>query len=148
VGKTFSGNGKLKSSLLSDLPQSPSFGRHFTNQFLSSLHQVFSFGWFWASLLIFTWVVNVYRDPVRIRRLLLTIACVGLAVAMLAVYQNVTGNELVYGIVPAMHPNSGPFMNHSHFSQFMNLSIGCGAGTPLGTLDRCFPATIDQSPAR
>ncbi len=62
--------------------------------------------------------------PARIRRLLAVVATVGLVVAAIAAYQNLTGATTIYGLVPAAHRNAGPFMNYSHFSQFMNLSVG------------------------
>ena len=83
---------------------------------------------------VFVVVLDVYRTPARIRRLLATVALVGLAVAVLAAYQNLTHADTVYGVVPAEHRNSGPFMNYSHFSQSVNLAVGAAAGLLLATV--------------
>ena len=87
-----------------------------------------------AVVAIFVIVLDVYRDAVRIRRLLSVVAAVGLAVAGLAAYQNLTGATTIYGLVPAAHRHSGPFENYSHFSQFMNLSIGAALALLLDRL--------------
>ncbi|HPC97167.1 MAG TPA: O-antigen ligase family protein [Sedimentisphaerales bacterium] len=74
---------------------------------------------------VFFVVVNVYRDPMRIKRLLLSIAIVAGIVGLLALAQDLVGNGRIYWIVPAYdRARSGTFINHSHFGQFMNLSIG------------------------
>jgi hypothetical protein len=73
---------------------------------------------------VFVVVLNVYRQPAQIKRLLMAISIIGALIAVLAAYQNATGTRMIYGIVPMVHPNSGPFLNHSHFGQFMNLCIG------------------------
>jgi tetratricopeptide (TPR) repeat protein len=78
-------------------------------------------------------VMVVFSDPARMRRLLTVIALIGLAGAALAIAQDVTGTHRIYWRaslknVPAL---GGPFVNHSHFSQFMNLSIGASLGLVL-----------------
>jgi tetratricopeptide (TPR) repeat protein len=80
---------------------------------------------------IFIAVIQLYQRPARIERLLLIVAVVGFAVSLVAVFQNLTGATTIYGIIPAVHRNSGPFMNYSHFGQFMNLSIGASLGLAL-----------------
>jgi tetratricopeptide (TPR) repeat protein len=74
---------------------------------------------------IFVVVVNMYREPASIKRLLYAIAALGGAMAVLALAQDVVGNGKIYWFVPAYdRASSGPFINHSHYGQFMNLSIG------------------------
>jgi tetratricopeptide (TPR) repeat protein len=73
---------------------------------------------------VFVVVLNVYRRSAQIKRFLLALTAIGLAVALFALYQNAFGSRMIYGVVPAVHRNSGPFLNHNAFSQFMNLSIG------------------------
>src|SRR5450432_298335 len=86
----------LKNNLLSDLSQNPS--GHLPITFYPAATKA-QLRLVLGIAAIFIIVINVYRDQARIRRLLLTIASVGLAVAMLAIYQNISGTNLVYGIV-------------------------------------------------
>lgn len=74
---------------------------------------------------VFFVVVNLYRDPSSIKRLLAAVAVIGGAVGLLALAQHVAGNGKIYWLVPSYDAaRSGTFINHSHFGQFMNLSIG------------------------
>lgn len=85
---------------------------------------------------VFIVVLNVYQRRAQVIRLLTTIAVVGGGVILLAAYQNISGSRLIYGIVPAIQANSGPFMNYGHFSQFTNLSLGAALGLLLFELER------------
>jgi O-antigen ligase/tetratricopeptide (TPR) repeat protein len=136
---------KLKSSLLADLPNSAAALSHQTITFYSwaTIHQLILLV---AVAAVFVLVIDVYRDSRRIARLLATIALVGLAVALLAIYQNLTDATTVYGVVMARHKHCGPFMIYSHFDQFMNLSIGAAFGlllVRLSTLSACHRTTAD-----
>jgi O-antigen ligase/tetratricopeptide (TPR) repeat protein len=93
---------------------------------------------------VFAVVINVYRRSDRIARLLGTIAAVGAGVALVALAQNIGGNGKIYWFVPTPGGNahSGPFVNHSHFAQFMNLSIGAGLGLALVKLHRQFRGQV------
>ncbi len=75
---------------------------------------------------VFFVVVQGYRRPGQIKRLLAAVSIVGGAVVLLSLAQNLLGNGKIYGFVPTGQgtANSGPFVNHSHFAQFVNLSIG------------------------
>jgi O-antigen ligase len=80
-------------------------------------------------LAVFVVVLNVFRRPDQIKRLLMVIAITGGLVGLIALAQDLFGNGLRYWFVP--HPYagrtstlSGPFINHNHYGQFMNLSIG------------------------
>ena len=114
---------QTRTELLSDLPGAPSLLERMTLSFYplatrEDLRMVL------AVATVFVVVVNVYRRSGQIKRLLLAIAAIGTSVALLAAWQNLTHDRSVYGMMLGGHPNSGPFMNHSHFGQFMNLSIG------------------------
>ena len=78
---------------------------------------------------VFVVVLNVFRRPDQIKRLLMAIALIGGIIALFALIQDLFGNGKVYWVVPTPHKAySGPFTNHSHYGQFMNLSIGAAFG--------------------
>src|SRR5439155_18025929 len=83
--------------------------------------------------IVFAAVVIVFRDDDRrTRRLLGTIALIGAACALLALAQDLSGTEKIYWSQDIGFPaQAGPFVNHSHFGQFMNLSIGAAVGLLL-----------------
>lgn len=88
---------------------------------------------------VFVVVVNMYRTPARIKRLLAAIAVIGGAIGVLALAQHVAGNDKIYWSVPAYDgARSGTFINHSHFGQFMNLSIGAALALLLVLLYEAF----------
>ena len=93
-----------------------------------------------AIVAVFTVVLNVYRRPDQIMRLLVAIAAIGAGVAVLALAQNLFGNNKIYWFVESPHgsAHSGPFVNHSHYAQFMNLSIGAALGAFLVLVHRRF----------
>ncbi len=139
-----------KTELLADLPDSEQLLSSMTLSFYPNatrhdLRLVLAV----AAVLIV--VVNVYRQPERIKRLLTAIAAVGGAIALLALAQNVVGNGKIYWFVPTYDKAaSGTFVNHSHYGQFMNLSMGAALGLLLVTLheafdqDRVTPASIAE----
>ena len=75
---------------------------------------------------VFVVIVNTYRTMPQIKRLLMTISIVGGLVALTALAQDIFGNGKIYWIISikAGAAYSGPFVNHNHYGQFMNLSIG------------------------
>ncbi len=76
---------------------------------------------------VFIAVLNVYRCPDQIIRLLAVVVAVGAFCALLTIAQNTFGNNKIYWFVPtpaSSNAHSGPFVNHSHYAQFMNLSVG------------------------
>ncbi len=89
---------------------------------------------------IFVVVLNVLRRSDQIERLLTAIAIIGGTIAVFALVQGLFENGRIYWFVPTAHRIgfSGPFINHSHFSQFMNLSIGAALGLLLVRLHRVF----------
>lgn len=114
---------KIKTELLSNLPDAPRLLRSLTLSFypLATRHDLWML---LAVVTVFVVVLNVYRRSSQIKRLLLGISIIGFAVVAMALYQSAFGSHTIYGIVPAVHLNSGPFLNHNAFSQFVNLSIG------------------------
>jgi tetratricopeptide (TPR) repeat protein len=113
---------RLKAELLADLPDAPSLLKSVTTTFYP-LATRRDLRLIVALTTVFFVVIDTYRRTAQIKRLLLAIAAIGAAVGLLALYQNVSGSMMLYGGVVA-GDYSGPFMNHSHFGQFMNLSIG------------------------
>ena len=128
----------LKRSLLGDLPDAENVLSAMTLTFYSyatrhDLRLVL------AVAAVFVVVVNVYREPVRIRRLLSAIAAIGGGVALLALAQDVAGNGKIYWLIPTYgQAFSGTFINHSHYGQFMNLSIGAALGLLFIELHQTF----------
>jgi tetratricopeptide (TPR) repeat protein len=92
---------------------------------------------------VFIVVVNVFRRPEQIKRLLAAIAIIGGCIAALALVQDVLGNGKIYWLVdPGVGKAcSGPFVNHSHYGQFMNLSIGAALGLLLVRVHQAFTGT-------
>lgn len=96
-------------------------------------------------------VINVYRRPARMKRLLTAIVVIGGGIALLALAQTIAGNGRIYWVVPTYdNAHSGTFINHSHYGQFMNLSMGATLGLLLVTLhhafdrDRVTPARVAE----
>jgi len=119
----------LKTELLGDLPNADqvlepmtlSFHPHATAHDLRLVLAVAG---------VFVVVLNVFRRPDQIERLLLAITIIGGSVAVITLAQNIFGNGMIYWFVPTRYggAHSGPFVNHSNFGQFMNLSIGAALG--------------------
>lgn len=93
-----------------------------------------------AGAVVFVVVLNVYRRSGQVKRLLGAIAIIGGAAALLALAQDLFGNGRIYWSVriPGEVANSGPFVCHSHYGQFMNLSIGAALGLLLVKLHESF----------
>jgi len=79
-----------------------------------------------AAAAVFVVAVSVFRRSDQIARLLFAVAVIGAGVAIVALAQDVVGNGRIYWCVvsPQSTTLSGPFVNHSHYAQFMNLSMG------------------------
>jgi tetratricopeptide (TPR) repeat protein len=129
----------VKRDLLGDLPNadkvissmSLSFYPHATKHDLRLLLAVVA---------VYIVVFNVYNQSEKIKRLLAAIAIIGGALAILALAQDIFGNGKIYWFVPTIHNKaySGPFINHSHFGQFMNLSMGAALGLIMVKLNGFF----------
>jgi len=115
----------LKTELLSDLPNSEASLRSMTLSFYpdATKHDL---RLVLAVAAVFIVVLNVFRRPEQIKRLLMAIALIGGIIALIALAQNVFGNGKIYWCVstPNSKGYSGPFINHSNYGQFINLSIG------------------------
>jgi tetratricopeptide (TPR) repeat protein len=129
----------MKKELLGDLPNSDTLFKFMTLTFYPKatrhdLRLMLAVG------AVFFVVVNAYRRPNQIKRLLAAIAIIGGSIAVLALAQNVLGNGKIYWIVATGHTRaySGTFINHSHYSQFMNLSIGASLALIMVKLHESF----------
>ena len=129
----------MKSRLLGDLPSAAEELRAMSLSFypLATRHDL---RLFLGAVVVFVAVVNVYRRSDQIKRLLAAIAVIGGAVAVLALAQDLFGNGKIYWFVPTFGgaDHSGTFICHSHFGQFMNLSIGASLGLLLVRLHESF----------
>lgn len=79
---------------------------------------------------VFFAVVSTYRTIPQIYRLLVIVFAIGCVEALIALLQVVTFADHIYWIVDigragATH-TAGSFINYSHLSQFLNLSMGAG----------------------
>ena len=119
-----------KASLLADVPEA-SAGR--TTVSFYPYATPTTCGWRSSRRCVLVVVVNVCRHREQVKRLLLTIALIGSGFVVLALAQDISGADSIYWMVeiPSSEANSGSFVNHSHYSQFMNLSIGAALGLLL-----------------
>ncbi|TKJ34785.1 MAG: hypothetical protein CEE38_16630 [Planctomycetes bacterium B3_Pla] len=128
-----------KKELLGDLPNSGALLESITLSFYPNATR-HDLRLVLAVAAVFFVVVNVYRRPDQIKRLLAAIAIIGGSIAVLALAQNVLGNGRIYWIVPTGHNKaySGTFINHNHYGQFMNLSIGAALALIMVRLHESF----------
>lgn len=133
------GTAAVKRELLGDLPDADSVLSSMTLSFYphATTHNLRIV---LAVAAVFFVVVNVYRRSEQIKRLLGAIAIIGGSIAVLALAQNLFGNGQIYWFVPTRLDQafSGPFVNHSHYGQFMNLSIGAALGLVLVKVHEAF----------
>jgi O-antigen ligase len=132
VGKVSPHTVGLRTELLAELPQAEELLKSMTislypNGTKHDLRLVLSVA------AVFFVVLNVFRRPGQIKRLLMVIALTGGLVALIALAQDIFGNGLRYWFVPYPYYGysktfSGPFLNHNHYGQFINLSIGAAIG--------------------
>jgi len=128
----------VKTELLGDLPNAGDLPGRMTLSFYPQA-TVHGLRLIIAVTMVFVIVVNVYRRPQQITRLLAGIALIGGAVALLALAQVLFGNGKIYWFVPAYDKAySGTFINHSHYGQFMNLAMGAALGLLLVKLHEAF----------
>ena len=139
----------IKSELLADVPEAARVLDHVTLSFYPpgtrhDLRVVL------IASALFVIVANVFRTPRQIKRLLIAITLAGGVIALIALVQDIANSHAIYGIFPApsaARATGGPFINRSHFAQFMNLSIGAAVGLLLLRLQELFP-DADVSLAR
>jgi len=129
----------IKTDLLSDLPDAAEALSSMTLSFYprATRHDL---RLVLAVAAVFVVVSSFYRDRARIKRLLAAIVIIGGSVAVIALMQDLTGNSKIYWSVPTYGKiaNSGPFINHSHYGQFMNLSIGAALALLLVLVHEAF----------
>ena len=130
----------LKDKFLSDLPGASERLKWMTLSFYpeAAIHDL---RLLIAVICVFVVVLNCIRRVSQIRRLLGSIAIIGGAFAVLALAQDAMGtNDILFFVpMPTNAPaRSGPFVNHSHFGQFMNLSIGAAAALLLVLINQHF----------
>jgi O-antigen ligase/tetratricopeptide (TPR) repeat protein len=91
-----------------------------------------------AASAVYVVCINVIRRLEQIRRMLAAVAVIGTIVALLALLQDTTDADAIYWViaVPSGQATGGPFLNHSHFAQYMNLSLGCAIALLLLHLDQ------------
>jgi len=89
---------------------------------------------------VFVVVLNVFRHPDQVKRLLTAVAVIGCIIAVVTLAQNLFGNGKIYWFISNRHSRgySGPFINHSNYGQFMNLSIGAALGLLIVKLHEGF----------
>ncbi len=118
----------LKTELLGDLPNAESLLSSMSLSFYKNATR-HDLRLLLALAATFVVVVNVFRQPQQIKRLLKNISIIAAIVALIALIQDVFGNGMIYWCVYATGDcRSGPFVNRNHFGQFMNLSIGAAVG--------------------
>ena len=89
---------------------------------------------------VFLVIINVYRKPEQILRLLKVIMIIGFGVGLLTLVQHIMATDKMYWIFPTPRDRvfSGPFLDRHYFSQFMNLSIGAALGLMLVRVHEVF----------
>ena len=125
-----SGNtAQLKKELLGDLPDAHQILKSMTLSFYPyatkhDLRLILALGG------VFFVVLNEYYQPEKIVRLLKAIVIISALIAVITLGQNLFGNGKIYWLINNHNSRSysGPFVNHSHYGQFMNLSIGAALG--------------------
>ena len=132
---------EIKTKLLSDLPGASERLRWMTLTFYreATLHEL---RLLIAIVCIYVVVINCIRRVSQIRRLLGAIAIIAAIFAILALVQDAIGLNKIYGLFPmpteAALARGGPFVNHSHFGQFMNLSVGAAIALGLVMINQHF----------
>ncbi len=129
----------LRTELLADLP----LGKNHLNWMPLSLYSAATrheLRLVLAVAGVFVVVLNVFREAAQIKRFLWAVALIGGAVAAITLGQNLFGNGKIYWFIstPNSQGYSGPFINHSNYGQFMNLSIAASLGLLIVRLHEAF----------
>ncbi len=129
----------IKQELLGDLPNSNELLKSMTFSFYSNATK-HSLRLVLAVAAVFFVVRNTCRSAEQIKRLLAAVAVIGSFIAVLALAQGVFGNGKIYWLVSTGYNRSfsGTFINHSHYSQYMSLSIGAAVGLVMVKLHEAF----------
>jgi tetratricopeptide (TPR) repeat protein len=100
-----------------------------------------------VATVLFVAVVNTFHRTAQIKRLLGAVAAIGGIYGLIALLQDVTGADQIFWSIPTYGgARSGPFVNHNHYGQFINLAIGAAAGLLLVRLHEELPRRL--SPAQ
>jgi tetratricopeptide (TPR) repeat protein len=97
---------------------------------------------------VFFVTLNTFKTVSSIKRLLAYIATIGGVVALLSLAQFITQTDKIYWLFPLVNDlaDAGPFINHSNFAQFMNLSIGAAVARLLiGTCEFLGSRTVESA---
>lgn len=92
-----------------------------------------------AVIAVFVSVLNIFRSPEQIKRLLILVAAIGTGVGLLALAQNLTAATNIYwvgAIGKGDRANAGPFVHYSHYGQYANFTIGACLGLLVVTLHK------------
>jgi tetratricopeptide (TPR) repeat protein len=129
----------VKKELLGDLPNANSLLGSMTLSFYPNATK-HDLRLVLAVAAVFAVVLNVFRRPEQIKRLLMAMAVIGGGIALIALAQVISGTDKIYWYIPTGHnlADAGTFINHSHYGQFMNLSIGAALGLIMVKLHEAF----------
>ena len=129
----------VKTELLGDLPNADTVLKSMTLSFYPNATK-HDLRLALAVAAVFVVVLNVFRRPDQIKRILTAIALIGGIVILITLAQNLFGNGKIYWFVPIDKGQaySGPFVNHSNYGQFINLSIGAAFGLVMVKLHEDF----------
>lgn len=96
-----------------------------------------------GGLLMLT-AATVYRDRAAFKRLLLGVSMIGLLVALTGLGHLALGEQSIYGVFEGNGAKGAPFASYSHYSEFINLALGCAFGYLLiGSSARISGRTLD-----
>ncbi|MHA2043553.1 MAG: O-antigen ligase family protein [Planctomycetota bacterium] len=129
----------IKKELLGDLPNSGELLSSMTLSFYTNATK-HDLRLVLAVAAVFIIVLNVFRQPEQVKRLLTAIAVIGGSIALIALAQVISGTDKVYWYIPSGHDFAvgGTFINHSNYSQFMSLSIGAALALVLVKVHETF----------
>ena len=100
-----------------------------------------------VAAVMFIAVVNTFHRKAQVKRLLAAVAAIGGLYGGIALLQDVTGADQIFWSIPTFgRAQSGPFVNHNHYGQFINLSIGAAMALLLVRLHEELPRRL--SPAQ
>ncbi|QDS96942.1 O-antigen ligase family protein [Adhaeretor mobilis] len=121
---------QLRGELLGPLASSPQAGSNLSLYAYETAHDLRMALVFTA---LFVTTVSVFRSSEQIRRALLVVFLVGCAEASIALLQILSlSTSIHWGWVNrGSVVTSGSFLNHSHFCQFVNLTLGAGVALLL-----------------
>ena len=97
-----------------------------------------------GGLLMLT-AATVYRDRAAFKRLLLGVSVIGALVALTGLGHLALGETMIYGHFEGQDASKGaPFAHYGHYSEFLNLALGCAFGFLLvGSSARVSGRTLD-----